>query len=225
MKIKLVSRIFFTSICLCAFASLIVAQEKPRIVEFAKVNVNPKETEIDKLTATLEKFLSRLDKEPETTDGYIDVPTNIELGRKLQLFMANDALKNRVKFWGEMKQPELYRIDFGVNFYLIPQGAQIPYERVNEPCICPVIDVVAPENVVKGNSVLAFTAELEGENQKEIKYKWFLSAGRIIEGQGTKTIKVDAEDAKEVTATVRFSGSCDDEICPLTISGITKIQQ
>lgn len=223
MKTKLVGKIIALILCSIAFISTTAAQEKPRVIEFAKVSVKPRETEIEKLTETLEKFLRRLEKEPETTDGYIDVPTNIELGRKLQLFMANDTLKNRVKFWGAMKRPELYRIDFGVNFYIVPQGAEIPYERVSEPCVCPTFDVTALEYTVKRDSILTFVAEMKGDGYEEVKYQWFLTAGKILEGQGTKTIKVSAEDAKEVTATAQYSGWCD-ETCPRTASETIKIK-
>ena len=220
MKAKFVSKIFFLFICLCA--SSIVAQEKPRVIEFAQFGVEPGETEIDKLTETLEKFISRLEKEPETTKGYIEVPENIELGKKIKLFVAAAGLESRVKFQGEFKFPERYWSPYRVNFYLVPQGAEIPCGFILEPCICPTLNVDAPAIVINRNSVLTFTAKVGDGDVDGISYNWQVSAGKIIEGQGTPTIKVDAQGAKEVTTTVTIGGFC--ETCHRLASFTTKIQ-
>ena len=57
---------------------------------------------------------------------------------------------------------------------------------------------------------------------EEITYKWTISAGAIIEGQGTPTIKVDAAGAAEITATVEIGGVCDE--CERKATFKTKIQ-
>ena len=223
MKAKLVSKIFFVFICLCACASSIVAQEKPRAIEFAQVAVKSGETEIDKLTETLEKFISRLEKEPETTKGYVEVPENIELGKKTKLFVAAAGLESRVKFQGVFKFPERYWSPLHINFFLVPQDAEIPYSFILEPCICPTLNVNAPANSINRNSVLTFTAKVGDGDVEGISYNWQVSAGKIVEGQGTPTIKVDAQGAKEVTATVKIGGFC--ETCNPTASSTIKIQQ
>ena len=140
MKAKFVSKIFFVFICLCACASSIVAQEKPRAIEFAQVAVKSDETEIDKLTETLEKFISCLEKEPATTRGFINVPVNTELGKKIKLFMANAAMESRVSFLGEAKHLKYYHFS-DINFFLVPKNAEIPRIYTLEPCICPTLNV------------------------------------------------------------------------------------
>ncbi|MBA3601896.1 MAG: hypothetical protein H0W45_11820 [Acidobacteria bacterium] len=65
-------------------------------------------------------------------------------------------------------------------------------------------------------------ANVSGGSQDDITYNWKVSAGRIIEGQGTATIKVAAEGAKEITATVEIGGVCEE--CLRGASFKTKIQ-
>lgn len=223
MKTKFVSKIFFLFICFCAFASSTVAQDKPQAIEVVEIGVKTGDTEIDKLTETLEKFISRLEKEPATTIGYIDTPVNTELGKKIKLFVANAGLENRVKFWGTLRRPEGYRFPFGFSFYLVPQGAKIPYRCIIEPCECPDLSIEAFENAVNRKSFLHFTAKIAGGDiQGTLSYKWTVSAGKIVEGHGTLTIKVDAEGAKEITATVEIEGVCHE--CPREATFTTKIQ-
>lgn len=224
MKAKFISKILFLFICLCAFASSAVAQEKPIVIEVAEIGVKTGDTEIDKLTETLEKFISRLEKEPATTIGYIDTPVNTELGKKIKAFVANAGLESRVKFWGALRRPEGYRSSFGFGFYLVPQGAEIPYRCILEACECPQLNIEAFENAVNRKPFLNFTVKVEGGDiQGTPSYKWTVSAGKIVEGQGTPTIKIDAQGAKEIIAIVEIGGVCDE--CPRKATFTTKIQQ
>ena len=69
------------------------------------------------------------------------------------------------------------------------------------PCVavqpvCPAIEIVCPNNVVLGEPV-TFSSRLTGgvpANTNGV-YNWTVSAGKIIEGQGTDTIKVDTTGA------------------------------
>ncbi|MGI8639673.1 MAG: hypothetical protein ACR2MG_06935, partial [Pyrinomonadaceae bacterium] len=202
MKAKFVSKIFFLFICFCAIASAIHAQEeKQRVIEVGRVGGKSDETKIDRLIKTLEKFISRLEKEPATTEGFINVPVNTELGKKIKLFVANAGMESRVRFLSDSKNPK-YNHTYVINFLLVPQGAEIPKIYTLGPCICPTLDVIAPEIVTNQNSVLTFEAKAGDGDIDGLSYHWYISAGKIVEGQGTPTIKVDAEGVKEVTATV-----------------------
>ncbi len=222
MKAKLNFKIFFAFFCLTVFASTITAQEeKPRVIEFAQVGVKSNETEIDRLTETLEKFISCLEKEPATTRGFINVPVNTELGKKIKLFMANAAMESRVSFLGEAKYLKYYHFS-DINFFLVPKNAGIPRIYTLEPCICPTLNVIAPEIVTNQNSVLTFEAKVGDGDIDGLSYHWQVSAGKIVEGQGTKAIEVDAKGANEITATVTIGGFC--ETCMKVASFITKIK-
>ncbi len=191
------------------------------MIEVGRVGVKSNETEIDRLIKTLEKFISRLEKEPATTEGFINVPVNTELGKKIKLFMANAAMESRVRFLGESKHLKYYHFS-DINFFIIPENAEIPRIYTLEPCICPTLNVIAPEIVTNQNSVLTFEAKAGDGDIDGLSYPWYISAGKIVEGQGTPTIKVDAEGVKEITATVQIGGFC--ETCARTSSFTTKIQ-
>lgn len=222
MNTKHLSKIFFLSIFLYAFSLAIVAQEeKPRVIEVGQVGERSDETRIDKLTEILENFISHLEKEPATTKGFINVPVNTELGKKIKLFVANAGMESRVMYLSDSKNPK-YNHTYVINFLLVPQGAEIPKIYTLGPCICPTLDIHAPEIVTNQNSVLIFEAKVGDGDIDGLSYNWYVSAGKIIEGQGTPTIKVEAEGVKEVKATVQIGGFC--ETCARTVSFTTKIE-
>ena len=59
------------------------------------------------------------------------------------------------------------------------------------PPVCPTIEIVCPTNVAL-DQPLTFTSRANGGTPSiQPVYNWTVSAGNIIEGQGTNTIKVD----------------------------------
>jgi hypothetical protein len=72
---------------------------------------------------------------------------------------------------------------------------------------CPTVSVSCPSCYDHAIPV-TFTALLYGDVADTIRYDWALSAGTILEGQGTATIKVDTSDVDEqvITAEVRVHG-------------------
>ena len=74
--------------------------------------------------------------------------------------------------------------------------------------VCPNVAVSCPDNVVLGEPV-TFTSTLTGgaSNVAPI-YNWTVSAGRIIEGQGTSSIRVDTTGlaGQTLTATLSMEG-------------------
>lgn len=73
---------------------------------------------------------------------------------------------------------------------------------------CPTAVIVCPENVV-ADSPLTFSTTLTGGLAGvEPVYNWTLSAGRIIEGQGTSSIKVDTKGlaGQTIKATLSIGG-------------------
>jgi hypothetical protein len=82
---------------------------------------------------------------------------------------------------------------------------------------CPLITVSCPSSFKPGE-VIIFQADIVGGNPNVVpQYNWTISAGRIIEGQGTSSIKVDtAGFGRAFTATVRVAGF--ENSCPVTAS-------
>ena len=82
------------------------------------------------------------------------------------------------------------------------------------PCVavqpvCPAIEIVCPNTVALGQPI-TFSSRLTGgvpANTNAV-YNWTVSAGRIIEGQGTDTIKVDTTGAggQSVKASLSVGG-------------------
>jgi hypothetical protein len=101
-----------------------------------------------------------------------------------------------------------------------PQGSVTECEH-RAPCwaqhSCPQISVSCPASFKDGEPI-TFTASVNGGNPNVVpSYKWTISAGRIVRGQGTSSIEVDTLGfGRTFTATVRISGL--DQSCPTTAS-------
>jgi hypothetical protein len=74
------------------------------------------------------------------------------------------------------------------------------------PCVCPTLSVAGGGEIKAGGTV-EFTANLAGGIPGEIIYKWTVSQGEIIEGQGKSKIKVKTTTGMTGTieATVEIS--------------------
>ena len=69
---------------------------------------------------------------------------------------------------------------------------------------CPTVSIAPHDELIKAGVNAIFTAKIGGIEAKNIVYKWTISAGTIIEGQGTSAIKVATSglDWQSITATV-----------------------
>ena len=74
-------------------------------------------------------------------------------------------------------------------------------------CICPVVKLIEPDSLIKAGEPAIFKAEVKGW-KSEIAYNWTVSAGTILEGQGTPVIKVDTTglEGANLTATLEING-------------------
>src|SRR4051794_32096220 len=71
---------------------------------------------------------------------------------------------------------------------------------------CPVISVDGPAGIVEYGEPIPFTATVKPPESK-LTFKWTVTPGAIVEGQGTPTIKVSVgPDDGHVTATVEIGG-------------------
>jgi hypothetical protein len=94
---------------------------------------------------------------------------------------------------------------------------------VPELC-CPFVSISCPTEPPKPGEPVTISANVAGGDPKvNLKYKWQVSAGNIVDGQGTPEIKVDTSETagQTVTATVEVEGlppECDrTESCSLLI--------
>jgi len=89
--------------------------------------------------------------------------------------------------------------------------------------LCPTVAVTCPDDTEAGTAI-TFTANTAvGSPPQKLTFHWTVSAGTIIEGQSTDSIKVDTKNlgGKTVTATVEVDGF--DPECNKTASCSTPI--
>ncbi len=78
-----------------------------------------------------------------------------------------------------------------------------------ENSVCPAIKMISPEKMAKVDGIMIFSLSSEQLNNKDLEYKWGISAGKIVLGQGTTGIAVEMNPDLEgitVTATVEIKG-------------------
>jgi hypothetical protein len=93
------------------------------------------------------------------------------------------------------------------------------------PSSCPTVTVKCPDNPYAAGTPVRVSAEVAGGGEGlDLKYRWQVSAGTIVAGQGTTEITIDtsALAGNSVTATVEVDGppaGCDrTESCTLPFS-------
>ena len=77
-----------------------------------------------------------------------------------------------------------------------------------KPPVCPNIAIQCPDRVVVGEPVTFTSAVTEQPPSGAATFNWTVSAGRIMEGQGTGSIKVDTTGlaGQSITATLSMGG-------------------
>lgn len=126
-------------------------------------------------------------------------------------------------------------------FSLAPSGMT---KRVDRPP-CPSLFIMCPTYVVSGSAPIPFSLDLGGAGRKglkdnevvvefkgveskfEVSYKWEVSGGNIVTGQGTRTILVEATGARQseavdIVATVEVGGM--DPACSRSRSCSLKVE-
>jgi hypothetical protein len=90
--------------------------------------------------------------------------------------------------------------------------------------VCSEVRVSGASSVQEGTTT-TFTARLSDPSVNITSYNWSVSAGRIIEGEGTPNITVDTTGAggQTITATVQAVGMSPE--CPATASASTDVEK
>lgn len=97
------------------------------------------------------------------------------------------------------------------------------FAQANEP-VCPSISVAGPSHALRQGEAFPFFAELGKEVENyQVEYIWEISTGKIISGQGTKSIEVMTELGENPTATLTVKGL--PEKCPNTASETGSISE
>ena len=97
-------------------------------------------------------------------------------------------------------------------------------QRTNQSVPCPTMRVECLDNQ-KGGETVVFRVIVSGGpiSSKPPSYKWRVSAGKVINGQGTPTIMVSTRNIRtsEIEARVKLGGF--QNTCPLTARGSVKL--
>lgn len=81
----------------------------------------------------------------------------------------------------------------------------------NMDCTCPTMSVLGPAKPANPGDLMLFTVNLSSQPESYAKYKWTVSDGTIIQGQGTTQIAVQTTPemaGKTITATLELEGVC-----------------
>lgn len=92
----------------------------------------------------------------------------------------------------------------------------LSYQDDGDRCLsCPELSVDAPTTPTQAGETMVFTANVRYGNAENMIYKWTVTGGKIIEGQGTPTVKVAANPkmaGKVVKVIAKLIWDCS-EIC------------
>jgi hypothetical protein len=231
-------KIFLLSILL--FTISISAQKKTDSILFDTFE-DRDGADVKTLDEKIDNFARKLNSEPQSTKGYIvnyveaAARTPKQLSESRGVAYAGQVKKNinrifnfpkwRTMFaFGGLNRTSKGSIVFDsakIEFWLIPQGAELPENHAEDDgdwwfmsCACPTISLAGNKNIYDLKEPVTFSVEINGGSQDEVVYKWSLSDGKIISGQGTKEIKINLKNVKseKIIVKVEIQGLCDS--CP-----------
>jgi hypothetical protein len=83
---------------------------------------------------------------------------------------------------------------------------------------CPTLTVTGPAGIPNPGDFISYIVQLTGNIPANVGFKWSVSSGKVVEGQGTDQVKIDADwmSGVSITATVDVLGL--PEGCPTTSS-------
>jgi hypothetical protein len=176
-------------------------------------------------------FAAELNKAPISTRGVIifyaavgERNVNFCSKEKLTAEKRSDFVRKVLTEKSNVSSKRILAIDGYIrantelDFWLVPESAKDPKPTSNAylDCFCAGISVNGPVEAFNRKETLVFTASVSGgDGSTPIKYRWSVSSGSIVYGQGTPSINVmlNRTKATEISATVVVegaNGSCKD---------------
>lgn len=239
MKIKFSQFVFAVLICF-SFCNFAFGQTKAVALKFWEYS-EKNGANLDELTNKTKQFAKKLKQSSKTTKGFIFYYT--ELGEKNVKYCSKDKLtaekrsdfvrnllisKYKISPRRIISKDASLRDETELEFWLVPNDAEIPRASPNAyiDCVCPTLSIDGEAVFTNKNNPLTFTANASGGAVDDFTYEWNVSAGKIINGQGTPTIQLDLSktNVKEVTASIELKTKCC-FTCYSKESFITKISQ
>lgn len=69
---------------------------------------------------------------------------------------------------------------------------------------CPLVTIIAPDSVIYSGDTMSFSVLIQGEGKNDLKYKWTVDKGTILEGQGTSAVHISTEGLEDTAITATF---------------------
>lgn len=88
---------------------------------------------------------------------------------------------------------------------------------------CPIISVTGPSGLTPKGGYMSFLAKVEGIDLDKINYKWSISSGQIVDGQGTPVISITSTDMNQYSITVKVEITELPPTCPNTVYAVGEI--
>ncbi len=175
-----------------------------------------------------DEFIQSLKKSPDSR-GYIFVGSSA-LNSQFGIEERIEAIKTLIAVKNGIANDRLVFVNLSnthnlTHLFVVPLGAMPPNpdsvgfdskirnspnrSNINAVEPCPIIWVNGPKTPFLPNSAQTFTAEVDRKGNYEIGYKWTVSGGEILEGQGTPNLKVFQPEnlaGVNVNATVELIG-------------------
>jgi hypothetical protein len=180
----------------------------------SKVAELDREVPNETFVKTVKAFISKLAKSPDGTTGFIAIAGDALTREKIArtIIKKSPKVRQRIEI---SRAGTRYNKNWDANeFWLIPRGAERPYIPKTGDCDCPQIEVSGKEKVTSDTKEVFFSVSISGANQDSlIRYRWTVSGGTVISGQGTPMIAVRPKStAVIIKAEVKLAGLAE-KIC------------
>lgn len=191
----------------------------------------------------IDRFAQALKKEPNSKAYVIAYDARITyfgdstaggITSLAEYFLKVERVKNNELKNNNISPERVVTIEGGlrekrmVELFIVPPNAQPPVPTPtfasNKAVQCPVIDVYAPYYVWNTGLPLEFSTSVKTNNTKiKPTFNWVVSAGRIINGQGTSKIIVEQPNTayQSITATVEVGGFSEE--CKTKVSDLSPV--
>ena len=180
----------------------------------------------EQFISSVKTFFERLKDEPKTTSGFITLDEDALERSKIvkNLIRANASFNHSVYI---TEPGTAYRTHWTkTEFWLIPKGADLPYEPFTSDRMCPSVDVRGPFYTTARSATITYTANISGSSQDDpISYHWQIVNAKIISGQRTPSITVKTRaNSSPVVVEVALGGIPAEAKCPSIASATTQRQ-
>lgn len=196
-----------------------------------KLAVLENNSSYDQFEKAFDQFLRALSATPDEIRGFIALsspPYEIMPRYKLirKRMRQDEKLGRRLetthpgtRYRGSWEETE---------FWLLAKDAPSPYERLTADYECPIITVRGDKTVDETVTSITYSVDYPTANWLDTPYtfRWTVTNGKIISGQGTTsiTVKRSRKEKKPITVTIDVGGGDDeDQYCLHNASTTTEI--